>query len=244
MERSKYILVLFLFLLQASQLNASYRIDIYNAYISNDMRKWKTVIDKMNLVNNKTDAFMLELINYHYGYIAYCIGIKNNKEAKKYMEIAEKYMATLEQKKFKPSYLNSYKSAFYGFNIGLNIFKAPFIGSKSIECAELSIKQDTINPYGYIQLGNSQFYMPKTFGGSKVQAIKFYLKAEQLMETSGEEIKYNWNYLNLLTLIGKAYEDIDDYVVAKSYYEKMLKLEPEYLWVKLELYPGILKKFK
>jgi len=31
---------------------------------------------------------------------------------------------------------------------------------------------------------------------------------------------------------------------AKKYYEKILKIEPEFLWVKNELYPQLLKKIK
>ncbi len=242
MERTKYILIPFILFFSFNNLMANYKVNIYKAYISNDMGKWKNTIDRMNMEINKTNDFILELVNYQYGYIAWCIGNDKNNEGEKYLELAEKNIQLLEKKSFKLSYVNSYKSAFYGFRIGLNVLKAPFIGPKSIDCAELAIKLDKTNPYGYIQYGNSQYYMPAAFGGSKKTAIEYYLEAEKLMAIKANEIKEDWNYLNLLTIIGKAYDDIGNYKVAKLYYEKILKIEPDFLWVKNELYPNIKKK--
>jgi tetratricopeptide (TPR) repeat protein len=84
--------------------------------------------------------------------------------------------------------------------------------------------------------------MPAAFGGSKELAIENYQKAEKLMESSASEIKENWNYISLLLAIGKAHDETANYKMAKVYYEKILKIEPRFAWVKNELYPNILKK--
>ncbi|MBP6577255.1 MAG: tetratricopeptide repeat protein, partial [Chryseobacterium sp.] len=186
----------------------------------------------------------LELINYQYGYIGWCIGNKKNNVAEQYIQLGESNIAVLEKSGYKPSWINSYKSAFYGYKIGLNKLKAPFIGPKSVECAELSMKQDAENPYGFIQFANSQYYMPAVFGGSKSEALKYYMKAEKIMEKNQNQIKEDWNYLSLLSMIAIAYTELNDYKNAKEYYNKILNIEPNFLWVKNELYPKLLKKMK
>jgi len=142
------------------------------------------------------------------------------------------------------SYINSYKSALYGFELGLAWYKAPFIGPKSVECAEIAMKLDKTNPYGFLQYGNAQYYMPETFGGSKTVAIEYYKTAQSLMEKNSENIINDWNYLSLLSIIAQAYTATEKYTLAKEYYDKILKIEPEFSWVKNELYPVLLKKMK
>ena len=80
------------------------------------------------------------------------------------------------------------------------------------------------------------------FGGSKTKAIHYYLKAQEIMENSPKYTTKNWNYLNLLVTIAQAYQKTDNLNKAKAYYEKILNIEPEFAWVKNELYPQLLAK--
>lgn len=244
MERQKYIIVLFFMLFSYSIVKAAYKADIYKAYIRNDMSLWKRVIDEMNQQKAKSNNFRMELLNYQYGYIAWCIGSKKNDLAEQYIKLGEINILFFEKSGYGKSLVNAYKSAFYGYKIGLNILKAPFIGPKSVASAELAIKQDDKNPYGYIQYANSQYYMPAVFGGSKSEALKYYIKAEKLMENNKDQIKEDWNYLSLLTMIAKAYTELNNFKSAKAYYTKILTIEPDFLWVKNELYPELVKKIK
>jgi tetratricopeptide (TPR) repeat protein len=95
---------------------------------------------------------------------------------------------------------------------------------------------------GYIQNGNSQFYMPPVFGGSKTEAVAHFKKAEILMESNKAQLVNDWNYLSLLALIGQSYFAMEDYKNAKIYYEKALNVEPNFLYVKNELLPELIKK--
>lgn len=244
MERKKYLTLTIFLLLGFMNIHASNKTEIYKAYISNDMNLWKKTIDEMNQQNSKSNDFRLELLNYQYGYIAWCIGNKKSKIAESYIELGEKSIHILEKTSSHASVINAYKSAFYGYRIGLNLLKAPFIGPKSVECAKLSIKQDPNNPYGYIQYANSQFYMPAVFGGSKKIALDYYTKAKKLMERNHQKVIEDWNYLSLLSMIAKTYTELKDFNQAKLCYEEILKIEPDFLWVKNELYPELLKKIK
>jgi tetratricopeptide (TPR) repeat protein len=244
MERPKHIICMILLLTSGfSSVSASWKRQIYDAYIHADMKQWKLVIDEMEKKKVLKRDYISELVNYQYGYIAWSTGTGKSSEARQYLGLAEKNLDWLNKNsKSDESLVHAYHSAFYGFRIGLNKIMAPVHGQKSVTYAKRAIELDADNPMGYIQYGNSQFYMPAVFGGSKKTANEYYQKAQGIMEKNPSEIKYDWNYLNLMALIGQAFRDIGHISEAKKYYEKILDIEPAFLWVKNELYPEILKQ--
>jgi hypothetical protein len=232
-------------LLSASlQLNAGYRTEIYSAYINNKMDLWRSVLDRMDAIPEKSNDLLFELVNYQYGYIGYCTGFDKKEEAKKYLDLAQRNVEILEKCNYNLSVINSYKAAFYGFRIGLNPISAPVNGFRSIDCAKRAIILDTANYFAYVQYGNMKFYMPSALGGSKKEALKYYLKARDLVEKDPEFTSENWNYLSLLVVIGQTYTYLDDYLSAQMVYYNILKIEPDFLYVKDDLYPKLLKKMK
>jgi tetratricopeptide (TPR) repeat protein len=238
MERKKNILIaLFISLLLPAfgQINQT----IYKSYISGNMVEWKKYMDSYKSITN---AEKLDLINYQYGYIAYCIDQDKKSEAEKYLQKAENLIADLEKQQYNLSMIYAYKAAFVGFKIGLSPYKAPFIGNQSLIFAKKSIALDGNNFLGYIQLGNIAFYTPSIFGGSKTDALSHYKRALELMEKKPDCIKYNWNYLNLLSAIINNYYELKQFDLAKKYCIKTLAFEPEFDWVKNQLYPKILKQ--
>jgi len=239
MERAKYRLIILLFLFISAELEASFRSEIYYAYINNKMELWKNVIDRMDAVQNKSNSMLLELVNYQYGYIGYCIGYNKKSEAKKYLDLATANIEFLEKKKYELSTLNSYKSAFYSYRLSLNMILAPVLGIKCIESAKSAVELDKENYFAYVQQGNIKFYTPSSFGGSKKEALEYFLRAEELIKKDPDNIKENWNYLSLLVIIGQSYYYLNDYISAKKVYDNILRLEPDFLYVKNELYPKL-----
>lgn len=228
-------------ILIAVKLNASYRSEVYYAYINNRMENWKSVIDRMNLIENKSDELLHELVNYQYGYIGYCIGFNKKSEAKKYLDLAEKNIGFLAKNNYDLSVINAYKCAFYGFRIGLNKISAPINGLKSLEHGRTALELDKNNYFAWIQYGNIQFYMPAAFGGSKKEGIEYFFKAKELLEKNPDNLVENWNYLSIMVLIGQSYTYINELNSALAIYEDILRLEPDFLYVKNELYPDLLK---
>lgn len=240
MERKKYLLVASIVcgLLPVFGKNNS---AIYKAYVQGNMQDWKKTMDAYKPSTNEQK---LEVINYQYGYIAYCIGTEKDEEAKSYLQKAELLTSKLEQQQYKLPMIYAYQSAFEGFQIGLSPYKAPFIGPQSKALALKSVDLDSNNYFVYIQLGNIAFYTPPLLGGSKAEAMKNYLKALSLMEKHPDDLKYNWNYLNLLATIINAYSELGNYELAQTYCIKTLAIEPEFDWVKNKLYPKIIKILK
>ena len=218
--------------------------DIYNAYVKNEMPAWKVIIDQLENKPDKSNELLLELVNYQYGYIAWCLGNKQKDEARIYLSKAEDNLNLLETRNFALSKIFGYKSAFYGFDISFNFLLSPFIGPKSVNAARQAISIDPDDFFGYIQMGNVMFYAPSFVGGSKPEALKSYLKAIALMEKNSAEIREDWNYLSLLTSVANCYEALGDIVNTKLTYEKILKYEPQFKWVRDELYPQLIKRLK
>lgn len=212
---------------------------IYRSYISNDMATWRNTIDAMHEESNKSNLRELELLNYEYGYVGWSIGDKRKSEAKLYLNRCMDRLVKLRNENYRVSVLDAYESAFLGFQIGLANLKAPRLGPRSLDFAKRSVEHDDNNALGFIQLGNIYFFMPPLFGGSKERAIEYYLRAEQLMAADG---KGDWNYLALLVQIAGAFEDKGEIDKANSFYLKSLYYEPNFSWVKDELYPSFTKK--
>jgi tetratricopeptide (TPR) repeat protein len=245
MERAKHRLVVFLLMIfSVTGLKAGYGTEIYNAYVNDRMDDWKKVIDRMNGVQGKTNEFILELVNYQYGYIGYCLGIGKKSEARKYLELAQQNIDLLESRNYSLSMVNSYKAAFSGFRIGLNVLSAPVHGVKSIEYAKKALELDANNYLGYVQYGNIQFYMPRSFGGSKQEGLNYYIKARTILEKESSSLRDDWNYLAVLVVLGQSYYYLDELDAAKKVYEEILKLEPRFTYVRDELYPQLLNKMK
>ncbi len=243
MERKRYILLIIclwpcFYVIGQSDMN------IYKAYITGNMALWKSTLDSLENRPGKSSAEMLELINYQYGYAGWCIDQKQIGEAENCIIKTEKLIRYLEQKEYDLSMLFAYKAALIGFKIGISPYKAPFIGMKSQEYAEISMGLNEANPMACIQLGNISYYKPKMFGGSKTEAMEYYQKALLLMEADPTHLVNNWNYLNLLATIIQAQIELGQYSIAAYYCEKALVKEPSFDWVKNELYPQTLKKLK
>jgi hypothetical protein len=244
MERKVYTIILSILFLLSAKIFGNDKTEIYNAYIRNDMVAWKKTIDRIQNQESKSNELLLSLVNYQYGYIGWCIGNEKEKEAENYISLARNNLAVLERNNYNLSMVFAYYAALYGYEIGLSIIRAPFIGPKSMQYAENALKLDQGNPFAYLQLGNIQYYMPSLFGGSVNEAIRYFLQAKVLMENDKGAILNDWNYLHLLTLIVQAYTDIEDFRSAKAYCEIILKIEPKFLWIKDELYPQVLHQFK
>lgn len=217
---------------------------ILNYFITDKMNEWKILID--NLERSKLISFdkVLELVNYQYGYIAWCVGKERYDEAKVYIEKAEKNLDELEKNNYAISWVNAYRAAFTGFKIAMSQWKAPFLGPKSLEYVEKAQKNDPTNWFVYVQIGNIKFYTPSIVGGSKKEALSNYLKAKSLLETNDKNYKSNWNYLNLLVSIANTYIELENLKEAKKYFDTSLSLYPNFKWVKDELYPELLKKIR
>ncbi len=229
------IVILFSFILVVNPIlfsQNSYRDFIYKAYVSGNLEQWKDVIDRMEKSSLNSANFYEELLEYQYGYISLCIGNDDKSGAEKYLKLAKNTLVKYQNLKGNESLILSYKSAFLGFEIGINPAKAPFVGLKSLDYSEKAMVNGSNQPLILINYANFLIHSPSFMGGDKPKAIKKYLDAEKIMETDSNALTNNWLYLYLHILIAKAYQKINDNNTAKIYLENVLKIEPDFYFAK------------
>ena len=241
MERKNYWLILLFLIFHGISAAGDFKKEIYQAFISGEMYGWKNAVDQMERNKQNDPGFLLDLINYEYGYIGWCLGTNKEDEAEDYLEKAEENLNKLDAStsKYKAE-IHAYTAAFYGFKIGLQNWRAPFIGPKSVNHAEKALEIDPDNFNANMENGNIWSNMPEIFGGSNEKALKFYEKALETLEKKNTKyLKNNWMYLNLLALLGQIEQELENPEKARSYFQKALEIEPGFLWVKNELLPSL-----
>ena len=97
MERKKYSVVIILLLAGVLAKGAGYRSEIYKAYIGNRMDLWKKTTDEMSRQKTDDPAYLLELVNYQYGYIGWALANNQKKEALKMLGEAEENITKIEK---------------------------------------------------------------------------------------------------------------------------------------------------
>lgn len=244
MERKKYRLIIFLISISSVVFaQTDYQNRIYEAFILNDMKEWKTAIDEIE--NNKSGSPVLlpELINYEYGYIGWCLGNDKKKQAKHYLELMEKNLEIFQENNGATALYHAYMAAATGYKIGLSNWRAPFLGPKSMNHAEQAMEQDSLNFQANAEMGNIWNHMPAVFGGSGEKALKYYRQAITIFEKPTVELAHKkWLYLNLIAVSGQLEFEQKNYSQALQLYKKALTIEPRFKWVKNELLPELNKE--
>jgi tetratricopeptide (TPR) repeat protein len=224
--------------------NQSPRERVYQAFISDRMDTWDQVIGELRSRKaTLSDTQLMELISYYYGYTGWAIGEGLNEKASRYIMEAENMINELVGKYPIRADLYAYRGAFLGYQIGIKPIKAPFLGPESMKNINYAIESDPNSLQGWIEKGNALFYMPKVFGGSKKKAKEAFEKAIQLMENDPELIHHNWLYLNVLMLLGQSCEKTGDLPLAKITYEKVLRIEPDFTYMRDKLYPSFMNRW-
>lgn len=236
--------ILFSLVLLSVNLIAGNKSDIYKACITGDKILWKTVVDRMIAARSTDPEIRAELLNYQYGYIGWVIGDKDYTEARKYLALAEDNLDFLSNNTRYTAQVSAYRAAFLGYRIAMNNMLAPVLGFRSIDYAKEAVTLDPGDPFNWIQNGNVEFYWPKVFGGSKKEALSHFRRALELYDRNPSASVENWNYINLLLLIAQSYTYLDDYNSSKNTLDKILKIAPDFVWVKDKMYPGIEVKAK
>jgi tetratricopeptide (TPR) repeat protein len=129
------------------------------------------------------------------------------------------------------------QSAAYGVKMGYSPMQGMILGSKSNNLVEKAKRLDPNSALAWKVYSNAKFFTPEMWGGNLDEAIVGYEKAIQLYESKPETLKNNWMYLDTMAFLGQALLKKGDRVKAIDTYEKALKAEPNFGWVKYKLLP-------
>jgi len=229
MERQKHLRLLiftagFLFIFPVLNAQTEKEEGIYEAYISGNMAQWGVEIERFEGQKPETSREMLQRVEILYGYTAWLIAHQKEKEAKTTIQKAEDLLEIMLGRF--PEHATAH---------------AVFLGMKSHRSLEKALTLDPENVQGLIEKGNMYHYLPGILGGDKEKAASFYLQAIQNMEDENLT-KNNWLYLNQLVVLAQIQNELGKTAEAGDTYRKILKTEPNFLWVKDELYPEFLEQ--
>lgn len=162
----------------------------------------------------------------------------------KYYEEATAHAEQISSLKDNESEGKTLLAAIYMMKIANSSMSAVTLSPKVHSLLDDAQKSDPKNPRPYLIRGIMKYQTPGIFGGSYEDAAKNFSKAIQLFEKqdSVDQLKPHWGYLETLAWLGKAQEQLENYEAAKFAYEKALKVEPNYGWVKFVLLPQLMKK--
>ena len=210
---------------------AYYQCAFFESYRAGTMAPWPGLINEMAQVKSADLAWQTEMVKAMYGLVGYQIGQRDKEAAKTYITKADVHLEKLLEKYPNNAQLHSLKGAFYGYKISLAAYKAPFLGPKSLEQIDESIKLDPAEPMGYIEKGNSLQYRPAIFGGDKLEALKFYRKALALIEAKPVS-KCDWQQMLLRAFILKNLYETNQTAEAEVFLAAMQKDYGSMVWIK------------
>lgn len=237
------IYILFLIVISINQVlfSQSLKQNTYNAFVAGNRKAWLDEIKNHEKLNPVLNNQKLERIELYYVYTGFLLADKNYSEATKYIQKADRLIYDVLKSEPKNASAMAFKASFTGFKIPVNRLKILQLGNESFRLLHSAYQADQNNIQVLTDLGSALFFTPRIFDGDKLQAIRHFEKAILIIENSGNTI-FNWKYMNLLTLLASCYEKTNQDKNADKIYRKILRIEPNYLRVKNELYPSFLKK--
>lgn len=215
---------------QTKDLNY-YQCAFYDSYKAGTMAPWPMLIAEMEKSGLQDARWQTEMVKAMYGLVGYQIGLGEKDAARKYIEKADLLLENLLEKNPKNGQLHALSGAFYGFKISLAVYKAPFLGPKSLSHIEKAISLDPNDPAGYIEKGNSLIYRPAAFGGDKEEGLALFRKALVLMDARAGG-KCDWQKLLLQTFIVKALYETKRDAEAYAFIKQMEKEYGSMEWIK------------
>lgn len=222
----------------------AHNCEVYGGYLSGDMEAWTEGIAEQErrhrLSQSGEDLYALILSKY--GYIGYLIHLKKKSEAADLIDSAEEDLAVLAGDERFAAPAAALKGALIAMRISIQPLRGVYLGRRSLRLIEEALKLDGEDPAGWVEMGNARYHMPSVVGGSRREAARCFSEAVRLFERDGSALRCNWYYLHAQVWLAKSREGLGDLVAAKTIYERLLALEPEFQWVKNELYPDLLKR--
>jgi len=208
-----------------------YQCAFYESYKAGSMAPWPSLIEEMGKVNSTDLEWQTEIVKAIYGLVGFQIGQGEKDAARKYVDKADRLLEKLLEKYPKNARLHALTGAFYGFKISLAVYKAPFLGPKSLSNIEKAISLDPNEPTGYMEKGNSLMYRPAAFGGDKEEGLALYRKALSLMDAL-IGAKCDWQKMLLRTFIVKGLYETNRDAEAKAFVKQMEKEYGSMDWIK------------
>jgi len=217
----------------------------YRAYLeptaAEAIRAWETATETAQSKMDKEPAseegrFNLALIQY--GLLNATMRYRNEEMFNRHIESTISNLETIKGPHAAEA--KAILAAVYGLQLAYSPAKGMFLGPRISALLNKALREDNKSPLVWKLYANSKLHTPEAYGGDVEEAIEAYGKSVALYEAANTT-KDNWLYIDALAFQGQAYARLGDSQHAISTYEKALKVEPSFNWVKYKLLPAAQK---
>ena len=214
---------------------------VHTAYIENDFKAFMQNHSYFERVLSMEPENALA--RYYMAYIEYRLLQFSQSDPKldveKYYDSGLDICRQLLDKKQLVPETETLMAGFYMMRLATNQMEAVALTPKIFELVADAEAAPENNPRPLIVKGIMLLNMPPMFGGSVEKAIESFSKAVSMYEEEKAVKPIRWGYEETLAWLGQAYEKNNQIDKARETYEKALKLEPEFRWVKYRLLPAL-----
>lgn len=217
---------------------------LFEAYQTGDLTAWGTALAEVEKEKSPTQQTLLDAANYTYGYIAWLIDKNKKSEAEHQIQRLEAIVCQLESQKYADSCIfYVYRASIAAYQVKLGTGKMATNGLKAIKYCNHAVEMNPTNPMALSLKGNVDFYRPAIFGGNKKEALSSFKKSAYEFERQHKTAN-SWNYMASLMTMAQAYDKLGNTTEAITICKKILKLAPNFLYVKNTLLPSLEAKAK
>ncbi|NNJ53342.1 MAG: tetratricopeptide repeat protein [Ignavibacteriaceae bacterium] len=214
---------------------------LYSGYVhfdKSEMFKARGMFERALASEEKNYLGQYYLAYTDYNLAVYFMQKKEIEQFKKFSDSSEKILKKLMNENKTDAEVVSLLGALYGIQIAMNPELGSLLGSQNISLTSKALGIAPRNPRVLLQKGISKFNSPEFVGGSKQEALKYFIQSVELFENQTEtETDIEWGYINSLAWLGISHFNLGDFESAINAYHKALKLEPDFAWIKYELLP-------
>ena len=130
--------------------------------------------------------------------------------------------------------------AVYGMQIGSSVWRGMTLGRRAAQAFDDARAIDERNPRFLLLKGIDAFHRPAMFGGGLERAERWFRSAIGHFEAQPPDLPWpNWGRLDARAWLGQTLARRGDPDGAREQYEMLLKVEPEYAWVRHVLLPRL-----
>ncbi len=240
----KYLIIGFLLISSADAVGQALKEKLYDCYITGQMEPWAGVLDQMKSEWRRTGDIdkLYDLTMAQYGYIGFNIIEENRNAARDVLKQAENNVEILLGYNDRWAEVYALSGALYGLKVGIDPYKTVFYGRRALNMNALALNIGPESPHTWMEKGNLELHKPSVFGKDISLAIEAYKRSIRLFEQRSELIHKNWLYLNTLVGLADAYRVAGLYAEADKIYRKILKAEPDIVWIRDRDYPAFKQK--
>ena len=176
--------------------------------------------------------------------VSFCFSQNEQDKALKYIDNGIEHLKNCIQLNENFAEAHNLLSSLYGNKIGVKPLYGMVLGPKAGMAIGKAMSLAPDNPRNYLISGQSAYFTPRMFGGSKKKAKEHYIKAIAYFESNEIEnpVLPDWGYEEAYVWLGMVNEHFGENDEALNNYNKALEINPDYGWVSEYLLPKLKNK--